>query len=83
MVMVKTVCENPPQISLIENDDVVKALASDRARETFAIRILPATPGFRTAPSGLVGPVHALSPTVVPASVSVEVEIRVVDRQDV
>ena len=41
MVIVKIASENPSKVTLIENDDVIEALATDRADESVDARRLP------------------------------------------
>ena len=41
MVVVEIARKDPPQVPFVQDDDVVQALASDRADDAFYIGILP------------------------------------------
>ncbi len=47
MVIVEVGGKNPPQVPLIEDDDLVQALAPDRTDDPFDVRILPGGSGSR------------------------------------
>ena len=44
MVIVKVASENPSKVTLVENNDVMEALAADRADESLDVRRLPGRP---------------------------------------
>ena len=41
MVVVSIRGQYPPQVTFVEDDDVVEALARDRADDTLDVRVLP------------------------------------------
>lgn len=43
MIVLPVGIEHAPQVRLVEDDDVIEALASNRADHTFDVRILPGT----------------------------------------